>query len=93
MIQKGNLLKKLGFYQTLDILNTQGSAMSLRTFYERLYEKGSYYNIFYRIKDTMITTGIIEIYYEKTNYTKRIRLTKKGITIKQIISSLMELIG
>lgn len=91
-ITKKNLLKKIGFYETLEILNTQGRAITLRTFYERLLQKGSYYNVFYRIKDEMILNEIIEIYYEKTNKTKRIRLTKKGITIKQTLNALVELI-
>lgn len=93
MIKTNNLLKQIGFYKILEILNIQGRAISLRTFYERLLKKNSYYNAFYRIKDSMITRGIIEIYYEKTNHTKRIRLTKKGITIKQTVNALMELIG
>jgi len=91
--EKNNLLKRVGFYKTLELLNTQGRAITLRTFYERLLKKGSYYNMFLRIKDTMITKEIIEIYYEKTNKTKRIRLTKKGITIKQTLNALLEVIG
>lgn len=86
-----NLLKKVGFYGALEILNIQGRAITLRTFYERLLKKGLYYNAFIRIKETMITKEIIEIYYEKTNRTKRIRLTKKGMTIKQVLNSLLEL--
>ncbi|UPO70961.1 DNA binding protein [Varidnaviria sp.] len=90
MIRTDNLLKKVGFYATLEILNIQGRAITLRTFYERLLKKGLYYNAFIRIKETMKEKKIIEIYYEKTNRTKRIRLTRKGMTIKQILNSLLE---
>ena len=93
MIRTGNLLKRIGFYTTLEVLSINGRAMSLRTFYERLLKRGLNYNTFIRVKESMILKEIIEIYYEKTNRTKRIRLTRKGITIKMTISALLELIG
>ena len=93
MIKTSNLLKNIGFYKTLEILNIRGRAIGLRTFYEKLLKRGLYYNAFFRVKENMITKGIIEIYYEKTNRMKRIRLTKKGITIKQTLNALLELIG
>lgn len=91
MSKKDNLLKKVGFYKTLEILDIQGRAITLRTFYERLLKRGLYYNAFIRIKDAMMAKEIIEIYYEKTNRTKRIRLTRKGMTIKQTLNALLGL--
>ena len=96
MNEKINLLKLIGFHRTLEILSITGRAITLRSFYERLLkkgEKGKYYNAFYRIKETLITKGVIEVFYEKTNKTKRIRLTRKGITVKQALEAIMELIG
>lgn len=91
MNKRDNLLKKIGFYKTLEILDTKRRIMKLRTFYEILNKEHSYYNAFNRIKDTMIKKEVIEIYYGKTNGTKYIKLTQKGITIKQILNVLLEL--
>ena len=97
MIEKNSLLKKIGFYKTLEILNIQGRSMKLRTFYEKLNKKyksgfGRYYNAFYRTKDVMIAKRIIEIYYGENNKTKNIKLTRKGMTIKQTLKALVEVI-
>ncbi len=91
MIQRDNLLKKIGFYKTLEILDEKGGGTRLRTFYEKLHENGSYYNAFFRIKDIMILKEIIEIYYGKNNRVKNIKLTTKGMTIKQTLIALLEL--
>lgn len=93
MIETGNLLKKIGFYKTLEILNTRGNAITLRTFHERLFKTKTYYNAFYRIKDDMISKGLVAIYYDESNEVKRIKLTKKGILAKQTLQALLELIG
>lgn len=92
MIKRDNLLKKIGFYKTLEILDEKGDGTKLRTFYEKLHENGSYYNAFFRIKDTMILKEIIKIYYGKHNTgVKNIKLTTKGMTIKQTLIALLEL--
>jgi len=90
-LSRDNLLKKIGLYKTLEILDIKGSAMKLRVFYDKLNKEDSYYNAFNRVKDTMIKTGIIKIYYGKTNRTKNIKLTLKGMTIKQTLNALLEL--
>ncbi len=91
MIKKGDLIRKLGFHQTLGILSIQGKSITLRKFYEKLLEKGSFYNAFIRIKDEMISRDLIIIYYGEGN--KRIKLTAKGIVVKQTLYALTELIG
>lgn len=92
MIKRDNLLKKIGFYKTLEILDEKGDGMKLRTFYEKFLERGSYYNAAIRVKDTMISKEIIKIYYGKLSPgVKSIKLTRKGMTIKQTLSALLEL--
>jgi len=91
MIQKGDLIKKVGFYQTLQILSIKGGWMRLREFYEILV-KESYYNAFIRIRKEMENKGLIIINYDTSNIFKMIKLTKKGILVKQTIKALMELI-
>lgn len=92
MIQRDNLLKQIGFYQTLKILDETGRGIKLRAFYEKLHENGSYYNAVNRVKDTMISKEIIKIYYGKLSPgVKSIKLTRKGITIKQTLTALLEL--
>ena len=91
MIHKGDLIKKVGFYQTLQILSIKGGWMRLREFYEILV-KESYYNAFIRIRKEMENKGLIIINYDTSNIFKMIKLTKKGILVKQTIKALMELI-
>jgi len=93
MIEQDNLLKKIGFYKTLEILNNRGKSIALRKFYERLFKKKTYYNAFYRIKDEMISKELIAIYYDESDRVKRIKLTRKGILAKQTLKALVELIG
>ncbi|BDI54841.1 MAG: DNA-binding protein containing wHTH domain [Asgard archaea virus SkuldV2] len=92
MIKRDNLLKKVGFYKTLEILDEKGDGMTLRAFYEKLHESGSYNNAFHRVNDIMILKEIIEIYYGKVSPgVKKIKLTRKGMTIKQTLTALLEL--
>jgi len=93
MIIIGNLLKRIGFYQTLEILSIKGDSITLRKFYERLLKKKSYHNAFLRIKSELTSKELILIYYEKSKRGKRIKLTEKGILVKQTLNALMELIG
>lgn len=98
MIETGNLLKKIGFYKTLEILSINGNSIRLREFYEKLLEGKSYHNAFLRIKSEMIEKELINIYYRKIKSkgypkTKMIKLTPKGITVKQTLKALTGLIG
>jgi len=94
MIETGNLLRKIGFYKTLEILSIKGDSITLREFYERLYKEESYYNAFLRVKDEMVSKGLIVIHYGEESYIfKRIKLTEKGILAKQTLRALLELIG
>ena len=92
MIETGNIIRKLGFYRILELLSIEGNSITLRKFYEKLLKQGSFYNAFIRIKDEMISKDLIIIYYGKTNGGKRIKLTGKGIVVKQALSGIMELI-
>jgi len=91
----GNLLRKIGFNKTIEILSIKGDSMMLRAFYEKLLENELYHNSFLRIKSEMLSKELIIIYYEeiKSYKTKRIKLTEKGVLVKQILNALMELIG
>ncbi len=88
-----NLLKRDGFYKTLELLSIKGSSITLREFYERLLDNKSSYNTFLRIKSKMLLRGLIDIYYDESNRRKKIKLTEKGIFAKQTLKILMELIG
>ncbi len=89
MIKTNNLLKKTGFYQTLEILSSQ--PVRLGVFYREL-NKESYWNAFSRIKQEMLNHGIIEI-YRNYNTPRMIKLTRKGVEIKQALQRLIEVIG
>lgn len=90
----GNLLKKTGFYKTLEILS--GNPIILSKFYKRLFKNKSYYNAFSRIKDELISKDLIEIFYSvKNSYYKvrSIKLTQKGVRVKYTLKTLMKLVG
>lgn len=98
MNETGNLLKRIGFYKTLEILSIKGNSIRLREFYEELLKGKSYHNAFIRIKSEMLKKGLINIYYKEFDYkgysrAKSIKLTKKGILVKQTLQALLELIG
>jgi len=93
MIEIDNLLKRNGFYKTLEILNSKGGSITLREFYERLLDNKCSYNTFLRIKSKMLLKGLIVIYYDESNRRKKIKLTEQGILAKQTLKILMELIG
>ncbi|MFX0104486.1 MAG: hypothetical protein ACFE75_03225 [Candidatus Hodarchaeota archaeon] len=73
------LLKKKGFKDTLCVLVKQKDHKTDKhTFYNEL-NKFSYYNSFFRVKEELLTRGLIEI--ENTNRVKYIKLTEKGLDV------------
>lgn len=81
MIEKTSLLRKYGFYRTLDLLSSDGSKIPLEDFYKNLKET-DYYNMFLRIKKPLLRKDIISINYESEKKCKMIQLTKNGIILK-----------
>lgn len=94
MIEKGNLLRKTGFYKTLSILPSDG-AIKLSEFYAKL-TKISYYNLFLRVKSDLLQKRIIEIDYKivKIDHNQKpvrhIGLTKNGVVLKHLLRELIE---
>lgn len=79
LIDKGHLLRKIGFYQVLSILPGDESPIKLSEFYAELI-KSAYYNLFLRIKSELLKKDIIEIVYDQR--PRRIKLTKNGVILK-----------
>lgn len=90
MIEKGNLLRKLGFYKTIDILPSDGRSIKMHRFYATLIKTDNY-NTFLRIKFELLEKEIIEIYYND-NQIRDIRLTGKGVALKHSVKELIQLI-
>ncbi len=86
MIEKGHLLRKIGFYRTLDILPGDGGSIKLSEFFAELI-KSAYYNLFLRIKYELLKKNIIEIYNQKP---RCIKLTKNGVVLKHLLKELID---
>ena len=83
---KKSLFQRIGFFHTLDILDGQNK-MSLREFYDAMNEI-SYYNAFFRVKDEMVSCGLIKLTKAKKRY---IELTKEGKRIKDLVDELKKI--
>ena len=88
MINKGHLLKKIGFYKTINILPSDRKSIKLNEFYAKLIES-DHYNTFLRIKFELLEKEIIEIYYNE-NHVRNIRLTGKGVVLKHSVKELIQ---
>ena len=66
-----DLTKRIGFWQTLQILSQYNRKITIKNFNNQL-NKISYYNAFYRIEPQMLKFGII------SNSDGKIGLTNKG---------------
>lgn len=91
LIEKGHLLKKIGFYRTLNILPSDGRSIKLNEFYTELI-KTEHYNTFLRIKWELLKKEIIEIDYNQQK-VRHIGLTKNGVVLKFRLKELIEQIG
>ena len=87
------LYKKRGFHETLYSLYTaQNYSLTLPQFFEKLEEKDSYYNAFFRIKQEMLKYDIIS--YKKNRYKEKVlSLTKKGVGIVKILKNIDEFLS
>lgn len=88
LIEKGHLLKKIGFYKTLDILLSDGSLIKLSEFYAKLI-KSDHYNTFLRVKSELLKKKIIEIAYNQKP-VRHIGLTKNGVVLKLRLKELIQ---
>lgn len=77
MIKKGHLLRKTGFYRTINLLPSDGSIIKLREFFAKLMRFDNY-NTFLRVKSELLKKRIIEIDYNQ----RHIRLTRNGVVLK-----------
>ncbi|MFX1417439.1 MAG: hypothetical protein ACFE9N_00820 [Promethearchaeota archaeon] len=84
------LLKKKGFKDTLHVLiNQKDYKTDKHTFYNEL-NKFSYYNSFFRVKEELITKGLIEI--ENTSKLKYIKLTDKGLEVYNKLKEINDMV-
>ncbi|MBA7487026.1 hypothetical protein ES707_22588 [subsurface metagenome] len=88
LIEKGNLLRKIGFYRTLNILPSDGTELKLNEFYAKLL-KSDYYNLFLRIRSELLKKKIIEIDYDQKK-ARRIKLTGNGVILKFRLKELIQ---
>ncbi len=91
LIGKGHLLRKLGFYKTINILPGDGNSIRVNEFFAKLM-KTDYYNTFLRIKFELLEKEIIEIDYND-EHIRYIRLTKNGVILKLRLKELIKQIG
>lgn len=88
LIDKGHLLKKLGFYRTIEILPSDGKSIRLNEFYTKLL-KSDHYNTFARIRFELLEKEIIEIDYNE-KHIRYIRLTRNGVILKLRLKELIK---
>ncbi len=88
MIDKGHLLRKIGFYRTLGILPNDGKSIKLNEFYAKLI-KFDNYNTFIRVKSELLEKKIIEIDYNQKR-DRPIRLTRNGVVLKFRLKELIQ---
>lgn len=84
----GHLLRKIGFYRTLDILPSDGTELKLNEFYAKLI-KSDYYNLFLRVRSELLKKKIIEIDYDQ-KIERLIRLTGNGVILKLRLKELIQ---
>ena len=89
MITKNSILNKNGFWNTLKLFSEFGNRMELKEFYKK-YNKESYYNSFYRVKEDLIEKEIIKIDY--LNKKQHIELTSKGQNLINLLKEVIEII-
>ena len=83
------LLKKKGFKDTFFVLTKNNNKLDNHTFYNE-FNKFSYYNSFFRVKDELIKKGLIEI--EQNNKVKHIKLTEKGLDVYNRLNEINNLV-
>ena len=88
LIEMGHLLRKIGFYRTLDILPSDGTELKLNEFYAKLI-KSDYYNLFLRVRSELLKKKIIEIDYNQ-KIERLIRLTGNGVILKLRLKELIQ---
>lgn len=88
MIEKGNLLRKLGFYRTMEILPSDGRSIKLNDFYATLI-KDDHYNTFLRVKFDLLGKSIIEIDFNH-KHVRHIRLTGNGVILKLRLKEIID---
>lgn len=88
LIETGHLLRKIGFYRTLDILPSDGSSIYLNKFYAKLI-KFDNYNTFIRVKSELLKKKIIDVYYDE-KMARCIRLTGNGVVLKLRLKELIQ---
>jgi hypothetical protein len=85
------LLKKKGFKDTFAVLiNQKDYKTDKHTFYNEL-NKFSYYNSFFRVKEELISKGLIEI--ENTSKIKYIKLTEKGLEVYNKLKDISDMLN
>ncbi len=87
MIEKGHILRKIGFYKTINILPSDGQPIKLSEFYAKLI-KSVHYNTFIGVKSELLKKKIIEIYNQKG--AKCIKLTGNGVVLKFRLKELIQ---
>lgn len=87
-IEIKSLLKKIGFYRTLQIMNYDGIPIEIHKFYEKFNKEG-YHNQFLRIKKELLKKDIIQIKKAK-NRKRMISLTGNGIVLKLRIRDIIQ---
>lgn len=87
-----SFLKKKGFRDTFQVLTQfNNNKTDKHTFYNEL-NKFSYYNSFFRVKEELISKGLIEIEVNQ-NRKKFIKLTQKGLDVFNRLVEINELIN
>ena len=85
-----SLLNKIGFYQTLRLLDTIGGKITLKTFYAK-FNEGSYYNAHLRVRKALLDAKLIRISKHKSK--KFIELTGRGYRVWTLLDMISDLIG
>ncbi len=91
-IEKKSLLRKIGFYRTLQILDYNGEPIDINRFYQKLRNEGGYNNQFLRIKEDLLKKDIIQI-RKAINGNRLINLTANGIVLKLRIRDIIHQLG
>ena len=86
--KKNNLLKKIGFYRTLEVLSPDAKPITITEFFLKFNTNG-YYNQFIRIKEELLTKDIIKIQKSTDTGDKMIFLTTNGALMKVRIKEIM----
>lgn len=84
-------IHKKGFYQTLSILHSIRGKVKLVNFYAK-FNEDSYYNSFFRVKESLINNKLIEITRNGTN-KRFIAITEKGEKVWTLIQMLFKETG